>query len=320
MLVQCFVLMSIVFGGASNGLAETIANQKRIEFREFATVQTSSVTLFDLIFKGENVDLNTFKKIKVADTPEVGKEIKFSGSAIAQMISRAKAKEISGAFLKLPKTITVQRQSWKSSLEKAKHDLPIMLKSLCYTECEIVADEIIFPAKKSHYSDSSYFEIEPVKKIPKGGFAFPVTVVDPISTKTEKAWLTGQIRVFQNVPVAKRLLSQGTRLEENDFEIKKVDVTMENDTAPNIERLLHAKLARSINAHQPILNGALIKEKDVVYGQTVTVIVRNESWNVSIEAVAKDAGSIGDRIRVMNPQTRRILNGVLVAKGTVEIR
>jgi flagella basal body P-ring formation protein FlgA len=42
--------------------------------------------------------------------------------------------------------------------------------------------------------------------------------------------------------------------------------------------------------------------------------------NVGMSGVAEDAGMMGDIIRVLNPQTKKQLSGVVIAKGIVELK
>lgn len=332
-MYKILLLMFIyVFAGAA-AFAGTVVQatesqtKNKIIISEYADVKPGRVKLHDIIKFRSSDEHVSIEDLEFADAPKAGEKIVFTNKAISQAVEHFIAKiknpsekaKIQAIQIVIPKEIIIQGTGWSASIERLYHYIPKNLSKLCLSECEIVVDELSLPKKKQNYNENTTFELAEFKSLPKGQFTVEATVFQD-SVAIDKVWVQGRLRVLNNVPVAKRMILQSERLKESDFEIKKMDITMETDSSPAIETLAGAKLRRTLSANQIILNSAIEREKDVVYGQPVQVVVNKVGWQISLEGVARDSGSIGDRVKVFNPQSKKLLNGVLVSKGVVEIQ
>ncbi len=302
-------------------------SEKQIRISEYSEVNEGSVKLRSLIDFSKSLPESSLYDLELASAPKAGEKIKFTNLAVSQAIGHfianlknQKEKTIlQSTKILIPKEMTIQGAGWKASIEKLTHVIPLRLAPYCNGECEIVVEEITPPGMKSAYNQKTQFEIINFKSMPKGPFSVEVQVTQN-GNLIDKSWVQGKVRVLKQVPVSKRVIVQGERLVASDFEVKKMDVTMELDTTPLVEKLIGAKLKRTLNPNQIILNSALEREKDLIYGQPVQAIVRNADWSISLEAVSRDNGSVGDRVKIYNAQSKKVLSGVLVSKGVVEIQ
>lgn len=305
----------------------TANTEKSLKIADYTSVAPGKVTLGHMVDM-TNLDLSDeILNIEFGVAPLPGEKITFSNRAISQGISRfissiadEKQKEkYTKLKITIPNDIIVQGEGWESSLVMAERNLRRSIELLCNMECEIEN----FSSSKIPYNDAytlnARVAVDGFKVLPKGSFNIPFRVVKN-GMVIDNGWIQGNFRIVRNAAVAKRVLNAGWHLQSSDFEIRKVDVTMETDTAADVKALIGSKLARTLNPNQVILNSMIARESDVVFGQSVKAIVREEEWQVSIDGVARDNGNIGDRIKVYNPATKKTLMGVLTAKGIVEIR
>lgn len=325
---KLWILMLIYFfAGAVAFAADVEVREKRLELEAYADVQPGPVKLGHLIKSFKNIFESPMYELVLAEAPKAGAKIKFSNTAISQAIGHFIANlkdpvektKLQTTQIVIPKEIVLQGAGWAASVERLYHYIPRRLLGHCNYSCEIVVDEVTAPKMKANYNDQTSFEIAEFKALPKGQFTVEATVTHN-NIVAEKMWIQGRLRILKEVPVAKRMILQSERLKETDFEIKKMDITMESDSTPEAVTLVGSKLRRTITANQIILNSIIEREKDIAYGQPVQVVVRNSDWHISIQAVARDTGSVGDRVKVYNPQSKKVLSGILVSKGVVEIQ
>lgn len=134
-------------------------------------------------------------------------------------------------------------------------------------------------------------------------------------------WIQGNLVVRKNVPVARRAIYFGERLQSDDVEWTWRDVTFAQDGVPNADELTGKRLKAPVRASDIIFSGTLEHEKALRRGEVARVTSGGHSdWEVSISAVAQQDAEIGDTVTLKNPKTNRDLTGVVVAKDEVEIQ
>lgn len=319
-------LSLIVFAAMlSSTLAE---NKNSVRITDYVDLTPGHIKLHDLI-ESSNIEpslKDVLSEVELGAVPEAGQTLSLSQTTVSQAISNhlnyVQDKELKEQLKQIqfviPRVVKIQGAGWESSIERLHNYLSKNLRKHCQTECDVVVEQIQAPHFKAHYKKTTRFQLDEFKSLPRGAFSQKAKVFD--ENINENIWVNGKIKVLQLSPVAKKLLSPGWRLQEDDFELKKVDVTMESDTIPALDKIVGSKLHRALRPGQVILNSALVREQDVVFGQTVKVIIKQETWHVTTNGIARDAGSIGDRIKVFNPDSKKMVTGILVAKGVVEIQ
>jgi flagellar basal body P-ring formation protein FlgA len=76
---------------------------------------------------------------------------------------------------------------------------------------------------------------------------------------------------------------------------------------------------RQLRPGQPIENADLMKPEVVKRNDTVTLIYQAPGLTLTLRGQAQDAGAIGDTIGVLNPQTKRVVQGVVTGPGQVMV-
>jgi flagella basal body P-ring formation protein FlgA len=119
---------------------------------------------------------------------------------------------------------------------------------------------------------------------------------------------------------ARRTIDVGRGLTLDDIEIGDGPI----DGAP-LRRLpafgdvLGARVLRAVAAGDPIVDGVLVGVPVVRAGDRVRATVRGPGIEVAVVAVAEQSGMPDQIIRVVNPDSRRVVRARVVAKGEVEV-
>lgn len=295
------------------------ASEPTLKIKEFSEVWSGPVKIKNI---SESTNLTSeseaIMNLEVAKAPAAGEKITFTARAISQLISR----HIGSKNLKLiiPNKTIIQGAGWEASIRTLENQIKRQTELQCGRACEVELTEISgIPPYKPSYGPEARVEADSLATLPRGSFNLPLRIIKD-GKVIERGWVQGRLRIFQNVPVAKKLLQSGWRIEPNDFEIRRSDITMQTDVSADVGNLVGAKLVRALNPNQIIFSSAIAREKDLAFGQNVKAMIRNENWHVSVEGLARDSGSIGDTVKVYNPVTKKTLTGVLVSKGIVEIK
>lgn len=127
------------------------------------------------------------------------------------------------------------------------------------------------------------------------------------------------VRIYMMAPVvtAKRPLSPGTLLTEDDIEISLVDTQMIRSGLYNsVEQLLGSRVKRRINASDPIIerNTCLVCE-----GEKVTIVAALDGMRVSATGIALNDGLLGESVSVRNQASNREVNAVVAALNEVKV-
>lgn len=117
-----------------------------------------------------------------------------------------------------------------------------------------------------------------------------------------------------------RDLPRGARLGPELVSTVETEPNRLDARAPRDPReLIHAELVRDLRAGQPLRGGDLRPATLVRRGQMVTYTVGEQSrYRISARLEAMQDGIHGDRIRLRNPESGRIVTGRVTAENTVE--
>lgn len=132
--------------------------------------------------------------------------------------------------------------------------------------------------------------------------------------------LTGDFRVFQNVPVPLRNLAAQEKMDKVSFDMQKRDVTFNSGIIAKLEDLEGRILSSPVAQGEPIPIRALKVETTIEKGQIIQAQFRGENFELSSNAVAEQSGSVGELIKIKNVDSQKILSGIVIGKGLVEVQ
>ncbi len=135
--------------------------------------------------------------------------------------------------------------------------------------------------------------------------------------------ISGYMKVIGPVIVSRRIMNSGEVIAEESLE----EVRMPWRNFPSGASFTHLKdlLGRRLRTYVPaggILHASIVQaEENVRIGDWVNLtLLSSGGVMIRSKAVSKQAGHIGDAIRVENPDTKKILTGTIVGHQEVEVQ
>jgi len=136
----------------------------------------------------------------------------------------------------------------------------------------------------------------------------------------KKLGVSGEFRLYQKIPIAKRNINALEKIAETDFEIQDKDVTFSPGYVSKIEEMSGKTLLSPVSQGSPVELKALKQEYQVEKGQIVQIQFQGPNFLVSATALAEQNGILGEFIKIKNTETQKILSGVVTGKGLVEVK
>lgn len=131
--------------------------------------------------------------------------------------------------------------------------------------------------------------------------------------------MSGDLRLFGNVVHTTRRLPRGEVITADALSVQRQDISMLDasllqDPAQAVGRQMKASVPAGA-----LLYRQLISEPPLVgRGETVTIVAKTTHLQVSAPGLAKEAGALGETVRVKNLTSRREITAKVAGAGVVE--
>lgn len=272
-----------------------VAEMKELTGLAFSEI--AKMPLVDKIEKEENLVL-------------LGQEI---SKKLRELVKNSELlKKVNPSF-KIPTEIHIRiRQDGFSKIE-----LERSIKNILLSRCETCSFQIHLNALPKMVRVN--WNIDWDQEIKYGSFMIAVREPEQSANVANK-WVTGTLRVQKKVPVAKKLVRFGERLQSEDLEILEADITYVKEETPDLSQVVGLIANRTLTPRAPILLSDLKKEPAARRGQVVRALVGDRDFEVSINASAEENGFIGDLIKIKNPETQKTMSAIVIDKGVVKVQ
>jgi flagellar basal body P-ring formation protein FlgA len=142
----------------------------------------------------------------------------------------------------------------------------------------------------------------------------------PVSAPTRQIGVSGAIERLIDVPVARNTLARGAMIASGDIETLQIrESLIKADTLVNASDLVGQTPRRVITA------GKVIKASDVEIplsvkrGDKITLLYRLGAMELSAQGRAVQEGRMGDRIKVVNTDSNKPMQGTVSGDNQVEV-
>ncbi|MFD2180284.1 flagellar basal body P-ring formation chaperone FlgA [Veronia pacifica] len=126
-----------------------------------------------------------------------------------------------------------------------------------------------------------------------------------------------KIRVLSPVVTASRPLDRGVALTAADMTVQMVDVGFQRgQTYTQKEALVGSRVKRTVGIGQPIQGTDICM---VCRSDEVVINAAGDLINITAKGTAMSDGSLGDRIKVRNSKSKRIVDATITGVGTVTV-
>lgn len=136
-----------------------------------------------------------------------------------------------------------------------------------------------------------------------------------------KLWVRSDIKIFDQVVVSTRPLASREVIAPEDVRLDWREI---GPAAPRpytkIEEVLGKQLSRSTSANEVVTVAQAELPQVVRHGSPIVLIYENSNVRVEMGGEALQAGKVGDTIKVKNPASGKLLQGVIVDARTVRVQ
>ena len=158
--------------------------------------------------------------------------------------------------------------------------------------------------------------------LPAGGRTMGNTTVG-IRCTHPKRWtlyVPVTVSVFKEVVVVSDTLPRGTVLGHAQLKLAKRNLAkLPQGYYVDPGKLAGMKLKRNVRSGLPLTPTMVEAPQVVKRGQQVTLISRGSAIRVSMPGTALENGAVGERIRVKNLSSKRVVEGVVNMSGQIEV-
>ncbi len=321
-----FKLVIIVFlaGLMLQGLISEImaAAATRVHVSTMTQIDGEHI-LLGKIAKIEGHDPHLIKRLSgvvIGRSPLPGKRREIKASVVKR---RLKQNRIDPAqlVLQIPPRFFVERSFIEISQEKIKalvsdyisHNLINNLSDARIKDIQ-VSGNLKLPGGRITYT------VKPPRNHDRTG-KIPLTVNFDVNGKFYKrVWATATVEVFTNVVVTRKPLGRHKPITEDDIEMQKMDLAkLPSDVITDPEVILGQRTRRAIGSHT-VLRSNLVEFPPLVKrGDVVVILAETGGMKITTLGQVKKKGRLGERIPVMNFDSKKVLYARVLDSNTVKV-
>ncbi len=138
--------------------------------------------------------------------------------------------------------------------------------------------------------------------------------------KAREVRVHARVEIYADVIVARNSLRRHQVVEENDVQVVNKNITLlPGDVATDLQEVLGKRMRLSVNS-QEVLRKSMVEVPPLVKkGDRVTLLVENPSFRITSAGEVREDGRKGDRIRVINISSKKVVQGRVLDNHTVQV-
>ena len=137
-------------------------------------------------------------------------------------------------------------------------------------------------------------------------------------TKPWTLYVPVQVKIMQNVVVLAHSLPRNTPLSQSDLRLEQRDINrMSSGYFSDPQEVIGKTLKRSVGGGLALSPVYVESQKLVKRGQQVVLLAQTSSITVKMSGKAMADGAAGEKIKVKNLSSDRVIEGVITKNGSV---
>ncbi len=129
------------------------------------------------------------------------------------------------------------------------------------------------------------------------------------------------VKIYREIVTASRPLARGTMLTENDLQLERRNISaFSSDYFTDPHALFGQELVHSLQISRPLSSHNVKAPIAIKRGNLVVLLAKNETIEVRMEGKALADGTIGERIKVKNLRSNRIVEGVVKSNRIIVVQ
>ncbi|MDF2965534.1 MAG: flgA [Rickettsiaceae bacterium] len=133
--------------------------------------------------------------------------------------------------------------------------------------------------------------------------------------------ISGRYRAYTEVPMVKRYIKRGEVVSEEDLGRSTVDITRsEHNVISNTEQVVGLQARHDLQPGYTLKISDLSRPTLIRENDEVTILYKASSIEVKATGLALKAGGLGEAIKVKNERSNKVITGVIVGRGVVQVK
>lgn len=129
------------------------------------------------------------------------------------------------------------------------------------------------------------------------------------------------VKIYRPIVTAARPLNRGTIIRESDIRIEKRNIgVFSSDYFTDSNLVIGQELVHSVQMGRSLSSRNIKSPTAIKRGALVTLLAKNEVFEVRMEGKALADGTIGERIKVQNLRSNRIIEGIVKSNKIIYVQ
>ena len=150
--------------------------------------------------------------------------------------------------------------------------------------------------------------------------SFTAVIAAPAASPTSRISVQGRLHKLVDVPVLARRFNVGEIIQKDDIDwISLRSDQVNRNTLTDANRLIGQEVRRGTSASQPMRGSDVRAPILVSKGSVVTIHLQTSKMQLTTKGRAMDDASMGDAVRIMNTQSKTVVEATVVGANTVQV-
>ncbi|MEM7253500.1 MAG: flagellar basal body P-ring formation chaperone FlgA [Pseudomonadota bacterium] len=138
--------------------------------------------------------------------------------------------------------------------------------------------------------------------------------------KSWRLFVVVDVAIFASVPVLTRDIARGETLTREDLRLDQRNTARGlRHHVKSIAALVGQRARRPLKAGDPVQTHHIARPHWIQKGQRITLVAKTGGINVRMAGIALNDGALGDTVRARNTRSQRVVEGVIIARGVIEV-
>lgn len=161
--------------------------------------------------------------------------------------------------------------------------------------------------------------LKPTKGVTPGIVNF-LLAADVSGKERARIWVRAEVRVFDNVVVSSAPLARHEWIDGENVRVARRDVSsLASRPFKTLDEITGQQTAHAIEVNEILTQKSLERPNLMRRGSPVTLLYETRSLRVESPGLAIEGGKVGDMIQVKNPNSGKLMRGVVIDERTVRV-
>ncbi|MDZ7672994.1 MAG: flagellar basal body P-ring formation chaperone FlgA [Halanaerobiales bacterium] len=287
-------------------------------------VKDSNILLKD-IAEFNNIsknDLKNIQNLELGKSPLPGYK-KYINKELFKLLIKKLGYNKNQYNLNIPNQVVVKRKSRQVNSTEVESHIKRYLSNILDDITDEYSISVNFRQKQITIPDKQYsIEIIGDREIKTGKMTVPTAVIID-NNEYKRFYVPVEIKAFKKAYVAKRYISQGSKINRDDYEFKLVEIDSldDSDIIKKDTDLFNNKVELSYSLKQ----GDILKKNNynttylINWGDQIQAQVIVGDIELSLMVTARERGKMGEYVKVENPKNNHQFNAKVISPQLVQV-